>query len=188
MDWDRKDPRNAGVTIDKQVRSAGGHLLRVICYTDPISGQSFEFLTNEMDLPPGVLVELYRRRWQIEKVFDQLKNKLGQQKAWASGMVARTIQARFLALTHNLLLLYEQRLASHHGVSNDPEDKRRDLRLEQAIEHCARTGYPLNTLASRSRIASQCSVKFLRWLRSALNQSLTEATAVLNLKALYASL
>jgi IS4 transposase len=29
-----------------------------------------------MDLSSGVLVELYRRRWEIEKVFDDLKNKL----------------------------------------------------------------------------------------------------------------
>jgi hypothetical protein len=188
FDWDRDDPRNAGVTSDTLVRTGGGHLLRLINYTDPISGKRFEFLTNAMDLPVGVLVELYRRRWEIEKVFDELKNKLGQRKAWASGTVARTIQARFLALTHNLLLIYEQKLASHHGVTNDAEDQRRDQRSEQATKHCLRSGYPLTTLASQSRLASQRSVKFVRWLRHALNQSLAEAVAVLRLKTLYAAL
>ena len=53
-----------------------GHLLRIISYTDPAAGESYEFLTNAMDLPAGVIVELYRRRWEAEKVFDEIKNKL----------------------------------------------------------------------------------------------------------------
>jgi len=53
---------------------------------------AYEFLTNEMDLPPGVLAELYRRRWEIEKVYDELKNKLGQKKAWGSSLVAKETQ------------------------------------------------------------------------------------------------
>ena len=188
FDWDRDDPRNAGVTSDTEVHTSGGHLLRLINYTDPVGGKAFEFLTNAIDLPAGVLVELYRRRWEIEKVFDELKNKLGQRKAWASGTVARTIQARFLALTHNLLLIYEQKLASYHGVTNDAEDQRRDKRFERATKHCVRSGYPPTTLASQSRIASQRSVKFVRWLRHALHQSLAETVAVLRLKTLYATL
>lgn len=62
--WDRADPRHHGVTDDRRVTTRQGHLLRIICYTDPVSGQSYEFLTNEMDLPPGVIAELYRRRWE----------------------------------------------------------------------------------------------------------------------------
>ena len=187
-DWDRDDARNAGVTGNVLMRTGAGHVLRVISFIEPLSGRRFEFLTNVTDLPPGVLVELYRRRWEIEKVFDELKNKLGQKKAWASSMVARTSQAQFLAVTHNLLLLYEQRLASEHGVNNDGEDQRRDERFRQATDECVRRGYPKNTFALQPRLASQRSVKFLRWLRHALNQSLAEAAAVLRLKALYASL
>jgi IS4 transposase len=65
-------------------------------------------ITHEMDLPPGVIVELYRRRWEAEKVFDQIKNKLGEKKAWATSLVAKEAQAQLVAITHNLLLLYEQ--------------------------------------------------------------------------------
>src|SRR5690606_36945077 len=75
-EWDAADPRNRGVESDRRIMSGGGHLLRLINYTDPLSGQSFQFLTNEPDLPPGVLAELYRRRWEAEKVFDEIKNKL----------------------------------------------------------------------------------------------------------------
>jgi hypothetical protein len=112
FDWlesltvDTADPRNHGVSQDWRVSSRDGHPLRIILYTDPQSGENYEFLTNEPDLPPAVIVELYRRRWEAEKTFDQIKNKLCEKKAWATSLVAKEAQALFIAITHNLLLLY----------------------------------------------------------------------------------
>ena len=60
-----------------------------------------------MALPPGVLAGLYRRRWEVEKVFDELKNKLGEKKAWGTSPVAKAAQGQLVALTHNLMLIYE---------------------------------------------------------------------------------
>ena len=60
------DPRNAGVTEDRRVVTRDGHFLRIIFYTEPQTGEKYEFLTNEPDLPPAVIVELYRRRWEAE--------------------------------------------------------------------------------------------------------------------------
>lgn len=107
---DRKDARNRGVTEDRVVMTREGHRMRIICYTDPESAKTYEFLTNEMDLPPGVIVELYRRRWEAEKVFDEIKNKLGEKKAWATSLVAKTVQGQMVAITHNLMVMYEHRL------------------------------------------------------------------------------
>jgi hypothetical protein len=175
------------VREDIRVRTRTGHPLRLICYLDPVSGRAFEFLTNEMDLPPGVLVELYRRRWDVEKVYDELKNKLGEKKAWASGLVAQAIQAQFLALTHNLLLLYGQDLRARHDLHNQAEDKRRHQRTKQNAESCAKAGQPLSTLVLHARRATQHSVKFIRWLRHSIHDRLAEATAVLHLRTLYAN-
>lgn len=188
MDWDRKDPRNHGVREDMRVLTRDGHPLRLICYIDPLTGQAYEFLTNEMDLPPGVLVELYRRRWEIEKVFDEIKNKLGQKKAWGSSLVAKETQAQFLILTHNLMLLYEQWLENHHGVENQAEDQRRNQRTAQMLKLATKQGTPISTLVLQARRATQRSVKFVRWLRQSLRDQLTEASAVLQLKRLYEKL
>src|SRR5512133_3012930 len=93
FDWlesvpvDSSDPRNHVVTEDRRVRTRDGHLLRLVYYTDPQTGEEYEFLTNELDLPAGVIVELYRRRWEAENVFDQIKNKLREEKAWATSLV-----------------------------------------------------------------------------------------------------
>jgi hypothetical protein len=186
--WDRSDPRNRGVTEDRRVMTREGLLLRVISYTDPVNGEVFEFLTNEPDLPPGVLVELYRRRWEAEKVFDEIKNKLGQKKAWASSLVAKQAQAQLITITHNLLLLYEQDLEKRHGIRNEAEDKRRQQRSQTAANACARAGKPLSTLVSQARTTTQRSVKFIRWVRQSLRDHVAEAVALLRLQAFYAAL
>jgi hypothetical protein len=187
-DWDRTDPRNRGVVEDMRVQTRHADILRMICYIDPVSGKAFEFLTNEMNLPPGVLVELYRRRWDVEKVFDEIKNKLGERKAWASSLTAKETQAQFLALTHNLLLLYEQALEVQHGVNNDSEDQRRRKRMDQCVNTCNRSGQPLSTLLQEARRATQRSVKFIRWLRQSIRHRIAEAAAVPRLKGFYATL
>lgn len=187
-DWDRADPRHHGVKEDMRVRTRDGQPLRLICYVDPLTGKAYEFLTNELALPPGVLAELYRRRWEIEKVFDQFKNKLGQKKAWGSSLVAKETQAQFLILTHNLMLLYEQWLEHQHGVENQAEDQRRNQRTAQMIQTAAQQATPISTLVIQARRATQRSVKFVRWLRQSLRDQLTEAAAVLHLKLLYAKL
>ena len=186
--WDRSDPRNRGVLVDCTVTSRDGHLLRLVLYQDAQSGKVYEFLTNEPDLPPGVVAELYRRRWEAEKVFDEVKNKLGQKKAWGTSLVAKEAQAQMIALTHNLLLCYEQDLEQRHEVTNTAEDQRRSQRIESAKQACAAMRWPISSLVVEARRATQRSVKFIRWLRHAIRDRLTEAIAVARLKALYAAL
>jgi len=186
--WDRADALNHGVTDDRRVVTREGHLLRIVCYTDPVSGECFEFLTNVMELPPGVIVELYRRRWEAEKVFDEIKNKLGEKKAWATSLAAKESQALLIAITHNLMVGYEQELERQHGVTNEAEDRRRAKRVKEAEQACAKKGTPLSTLVLQARRATQRSVKFARWLRQSLRDHAAEAVAVLRLKAFYATL
>jgi hypothetical protein len=185
---DRTVARDHGVTDDRRVMTRDGHRLRIVCYTDPATGTAYEFLTNEMDLPPGVIVELYRRRWEVEKVYDEIKNKLGEQKAWATRLVAKEAQALLIAITHNLLVLYEQMLETEHGVTNVAEDKRRAQRTATLARHCAAAGQPLSALVLQARWATQRSVKFVRWVRQSLRDQAAEALAVPRLMALYATL
>jgi len=185
---DPQDPRQRGVTADRHIMTREGQQMRLIAYTDPATGQAYQFLTNEMDLPAGVIAELYRRRWDVEKVFDEIKNKLGEKKAWGTSLTAKATQGQLVALTHNLLLIYEARLEREHGVSNDAEDQRRQERLRELKAVARRTQRPLTTLRTGLRQATQRSVKFLRWLRQALRENLAEAHAVPRLTQLYASL
>ena len=72
-----------GVLGDELVSTSQGVSVRRVRYYCAQRGEVFSFLTNECTLPPGVIAHLYRLRWEIEKTFDELKNKLGETKAWA---------------------------------------------------------------------------------------------------------
>jgi hypothetical protein len=185
---DRSDPRNHGVEEDLLVRMSDGQMMRIIRYVEPLTGKVYEFLTNEMDLPAAVVVELYRRRWDVEKVFDQLKNKVTERKAWATSLEAKETQGHLTALTQNLLLIYEQRIKEKHGVNNEAEDQRRSRRVETLIKEAQINGRSVSTLLLGLRKATQRSVKFIRWLRQAMRESLAEAAALPRLALLYASL
>jgi hypothetical protein len=83
-----------------------------------------------MTLSAGILVQIYRMRWDIEKVFVQIKNALLEQKAWVKSMNAKSIQAQMICMAHNLSLLMEDTLERDHGVVNEAEEKRREDRLK----------------------------------------------------------
>jgi transposase len=70
---------------------------------------------------PRLIVHLYRMRWQIEKSFDEFKNKLHETKAWASSNNAKQIQAHLIYLTENLLLLLRHSLEIHETFATRPK-------------------------------------------------------------------
>ena len=115
-------------------------------------------------------------------------NKLRERKAWGTSLVAKSAQGQLVAITHNLLLVYECRLEREQGVSNVAEDQRRAQRTAGMVKLARKERRPSSTLLAGVRRATQRSVKFIRWLRHALRENLTEAAAVPRLTTLYASL
>lgn len=186
-DWDRNDPVNAGIQSVELVAGCAGVLIRRIRYLEPLTGEMLTFLTSEMTLRPGLIAFLYKLRWDIEKVFDQLKNKLGEQHAWASTPTAKTIQARFICLVHNLLLLVEDRL-KEDGIENTAELDRKAKELAIAVEIATKAGRKIPAPVLALQRHTQRSVKLLRWLRSSLLDQLSWQAATPRLEKLYAEL
>ena len=139
LEWDRNDPVNAGIQSVELVAGCAGVLIRRIRYLEPLTGENLTFLTSEMTLPAGLIAWLYKLRWDIEKVFDQLKNKLDEQPAWASTPTAKIIQAQFICLTHNLLLRVEAQLRVE-GIENQAEIKRKAQELVKAVAIATQAG------------------------------------------------
>jgi len=50
--------------------------LRRVSYKDPETGKVLVFLTNNFDLPAGVIAQLYKCRWQVELFFKWIKQNL----------------------------------------------------------------------------------------------------------------
>ena len=187
-DWDRNDPINHGVLKDEWVGSCNGVMLRRITCQAPDTGEIRVFLTSETTLPPGLIAHLYHRRWQIEKVFDCLKNKLDEKKSWATSPTAKAAQAQFLCLTHNLLRLMEQELASKESLTNQPDIQRRAQRLARQKAATLKAGRLWPSTWDTLQKPVQYSVKLVRWLRSSIQSRLAWTAALPRLRTLYASL
>ena len=186
--WEHTDPINQGILADQLVGTFSGVLIRRITYRDPVDGEVFAFLTNEMDLAPGLIAHLYRLRWDIEKVFDEFKNKLGEKKSWATTPTAKCIQAQCLCLVHTLLLLFEKSVVEPSGIRNEAEDARRLERLGELEARVQSVGERLPEAVRQLLRCTQHSVKLIRWLRSCLFLTTSCAANLPRLRELYAKL
>ena len=186
--WECADPRNEGVLSDELVATSQGVSVRRVRYRCPLRGEEFSFLTSEYTLPPGVIAHLYRLRWEIEKTFDELKNKLGETKAWASSPNAKAMQAHFLCMAHNLMILCEAELEREHGVRNEAELARRAQRLEKEEKRLAKKRLVMPMLVRALQRLTVRSVKFIRWLRVQLFGKLQHGPEIAALRQLYAVL
>lgn len=178
---DHTDERNNGVICDQiVVPASGGQPIRRIVYKDPETGKEFRFITTEMTLPPGLICLIYKLRWDIEKVFDEVKNKMDERKSWGSGERSKTTHALFICLTHNLLVAMEAYIANNENITNDVDLERREARKKQSVE---KGGNFVATFIQRCTVRS---VKFIRWLRNFVYKEAPWSQATARLREVYA--
>lgn len=79
------------------------HTSRRIEYWEEKKKHSSVLLTNNFDLDPHEIIEIYRRRWQIELLFKQLKQNFGLKYFFGESVNAIQTQI-WIALIANLLL------------------------------------------------------------------------------------
>jgi hypothetical protein len=75
-------PINDWVLADEQIvlhSSREGRWRRIVYRTR--RGRELTFLTNELELEPGLIAFLFSRRWEEETCFDTWKNDFSQAKA-----------------------------------------------------------------------------------------------------------
>lgn len=180
--FDREDPRNEGIRADEFVGpGGGGSMLRRVTYTDA-KGTTYKYLTTERKLPAWVIVLLFKQRWDIEKVFDEVKNKMLERKSWASGTTAKEMHANFICLTHNLMVLLEDGIEQAEGISNSTERERKSKREVEAKKSGA--GY-VATIMQRFTVRS---VKFVRWLRNFIYRETCWGDALARLAKIYSTM
>lgn len=184
-DIDRTHPINQGVQADRVVQDRRGLRVREITFENPCDGQVYVYLTSEMTLEPGLLVLLYKTRWEIEKVFDETKTKLQEQKSWATSATAKEMQAHFMAIVHNLLLLVQD-LHRQQGVDNTAETERKQKRQAAQEKVLAKSQQTLPLIYQALQRFTQASFKLIRWLRTHWQLPTSLPHALLQLQHLYA--
>lgn len=188
--FDTTLPINTGILADEMVATSQGVSVRRVIYQDPETRIVYHYLTNlPASIPPGLIAQLYKARWDIEKVFDEFKNKLCETKAWASSATAKTQQARLLCLTHNLMTLMEEQISKRSGVINQAEFKRKAK--TRAANDAFKPGSshpdarPIHHAVER---LSQRTVKFIRWLKNHLDLQRDWDRAIARLNEVYTRL
>ncbi len=87
LDFERRSSRSVdketGIQFDQTVVLKGFYSelaypvpLRRVGFIDPESHKRLRFLTNNFDLPPLTVADLYRQRWQVELFFKWIKQHL----------------------------------------------------------------------------------------------------------------
>ena len=168
LEWDQKDRRNHGVLSDERVRFGEPGEFRRIRYQDPETGEMHEFLTTEFHLAPGIIAQLYRLRWDIEKFFDVCENLLAEKRAWGSGPVAAQVQNEFLVLVHNLLLLLSIRLEEQEGIRDEKVERKYEAALQNRNKAAKLNGKKVSPWVRALRRITRWSSQFTRWIQDAI--------------------
>jgi len=166
--WNRKDRRNQGVLSDERVRFGEAGEFRRVRYQDPETGEIHELLTTEFHLPPGIIAQLYRLRWDIEKFFDVCENLLAEKRAWGAGPVPAQVQNEFLVLVHNLFLLLSGRLEAEEGIRDEKVEVKYEAALKRRSQAARGVGKTVSPWVRALRRITRWSSQFTRWLQDAI--------------------
>jgi hypothetical protein len=113
-----------------------------------------------------------------KKVFDEKKNKLGEKKAWATTDQAKSIQAHFVCMAHNLMVLLERSIERNEDLRDEKSLAKQRQRLAQLEEKIRALGRLPNPLVLKCHRTTQRSLQFIRWLRHALSLETSWETAI----------
>ena len=84
--------------------------LRRVRYRDPLTGKTLIFLTNNFELPPQTVADLYRCRWQIELFFKWIKQHLRIKSFFGSTVNAVKTQIWIAVYVYVLIAIVKKRL------------------------------------------------------------------------------
>ena len=112
VDDRREVNKSTGVTSDQTItltgikaQKIGMPQLRRIGFRDKVTGQRYEFLTNNFILSAHTIADIYKQRWQIELFFKWIKQNL-KIKAFVGNSKNAVMTQIWIALCTYLLLAY----------------------------------------------------------------------------------
>lgn len=96
------------------------HIARIITYVDIKKGRQpklISLLTNDFDMPLETIVAIYRRRWQIESLFKQIKQTFPLRYFYGESANAIKIQIWVTLIANLLLSVLQSTLQRHWSFS-----------------------------------------------------------------------
>ena len=123
-EFDIPDEADSGVLKDEEIVLLYGtnksqeHKARRIAYWDKENERLFEFLTNNMELSAEKIAYIYKKRWQIELLFKQLKQIFPLKYFLGDNENAIEIQIWAAMLANLLITLVKSKLKRNWAFSN----------------------------------------------------------------------
>ena len=100
------------VTFSKQLKTGEiiTHNARIITYVDINKRKLISLLTNDMDSDPNEIIAIYRKRWEIELLFKQIKQNFPLKYFYGESANAIKIQIWVTLIANLLLMVMQKRL------------------------------------------------------------------------------
>lgn len=123
-EFDIPDDADPGVLKDEMIEVQYGdkkekiHQARRIAYWDDENERLLEFLTNNMELPAETIALIYKKRWQIELLFKQLKQNFPLKYFLGDNANAIEIQIWAAMLANLLISLVKSKIKRNWAFSN----------------------------------------------------------------------
>ncbi|MGB4268467.1 MAG: IS4 family transposase [Spirochaetota bacterium] len=123
-EFDIPDDADSGVLKDEEVilyygdKKKEEHRARRIAYWDSENERLFEFITNNFELSAEKIALIYKKRWQIELLFKQLKQNFPLKYFLGDNENAIEIQIWTAMLANLLITLVRSRLKRSWAFSN----------------------------------------------------------------------
>ncbi|AHW59997.1 transposase [Draconibacterium orientale] len=123
-EFDIPDDADSGVLKDEEVVLLYGenktkeHKARRIAYWDNENERLFEFITNNFELAAEKIAWIYKKRWQIELLFKQLKQNFPLKYFLGDNENAIEIQIWAAMLANLLITLVKSKLKRNWAFSN----------------------------------------------------------------------
>jgi len=124
VEFEIPDEADPGVLKDEVIELKYGenkektHLSRRIAYWDDDNKRLLEFLTNNMEMPAETIALIYKKRWQIELLFKQLKQNFPLKYFLGDNVNAIEIQIWAAMLANLLVTLIKSKLKRNWAFSN----------------------------------------------------------------------
>lgn len=94
------------------------HKCRRIAYWDDEKGKLIEFLSNNTELAAEEIIEIYKRRWQIETLFKQLKQNFQLRYFYGDSVNAIESQIWVVMIANLLLSVLQKKVKQPWSFSN----------------------------------------------------------------------
>ena len=153
LPFDQEADVNLGVEAYETYENNTGIQFSVVTYRDPETQQIHQFIsTLPVSTQPGTIAILYYKRWTIEKAYNNCKSNFKETKAWSPDIHSLNNQMRLIAMSYNLMRVFEELSKCHDPKLIHPSDAKYNKTLDKRQQIAKKQGCFVNPLFYRSRI------------------------------------